>query len=149
MQYIVIGPISWWWIITLTKKKNRTVHPEAHLDQEQQSLKPPISPHRPWFFLCREKPWYITGDEGCGQVLSKLCVLFRRREQISILRGQNPSPVDPFNEHKFWCGQHTFVRHQIWSLWPSFIKILCLVQAIMTGVSRFTDWLTYGHRLIA
>ena len=48
------------------------------------------------FFHAMNKLWYITGDEGCDQVSSKLCVWFQRRKQIYILGG-NPhlNPLDP------------------------------------------------------
>ena len=52
-----------------TESKNRTTCPEAHLDQEQQVLKPPVAPLDPDLsFNAVNKLWYITDDEGCGQV---------------------------------------------------------------------------------
>ena len=43
-----------------------------------------------FFFNVVNKLWYITGDEGCGQVSSKLCV----SEKKANVLGSN-LPVDP------------------------------------------------------
>ena len=46
--------------------------------------------------------WYIMGDESCGEVSSKSCVQFQRREQILIVGGSTPSPpIDPLDERRF------------------------------------------------
>ena len=50
-----------------------------------------------FFFNAVNKPWYITGDKGCGQVSSKLCVWFQKIKQIHILGG-NPF-VEPLRPH--------------------------------------------------
>ena len=59
------------------KIKNRTAYPEAHLNQEQQSHKPPADPLRPWFFF-NLMPWTNFGTarvmKVVSQVSSKLCV---------------------------------------------------------------------------
>ena len=55
------------WSQLLKLLKHRTTCSDAHLDQ-----------HHGY------KLRYIMGDEGCGQVSLKLCVLFQRREQIPI-----------------------------------------------------------------
>ena len=40
-------------------------------------------------FNALNKHGYITGDESCGPVSSKLCVQFQRREKIPTLGGSN------------------------------------------------------------
>ena len=56
-----------------------------------------------FFFNAMNKPWYITGDEGCGQVSSKLCVWFQKREQIHIL-GATPTPLQKPLDPDFFNG---------------------------------------------
>ena len=53
---------------------------------------PPYIPIEPDFDNLMNNLWYITGDEGCGEVSSELCVCFLRRKQIPILGGNPRGP---------------------------------------------------------
>ena len=67
-------------------------------------------------------------------------------ENVIFGRGPNVILTHIWSTQKLCWGQYTLVRHFIWSLRQSFIKILCLDRAIMTVVRKFyrlTHWLTH------
>jgi len=68
------------------------------------------------------KLWYITGDEGCGQGSSKLCVLLWKRKQKYIM-GLNHQYI-PFdtNFYFFYFREQSLVHHERWRLESSFIR---------------------------
>ena len=105
--------------------------------------------HKVYYTLIHYGWWRL-----CSSFIEIVCGV-QKKNQIPILEGGGgvvkKTPVDPFNEHRFSCGEYTFVRHQIWSLWPSFTKIVCLLQVIMIEMFMdwFTDSLTCGHWSIA
>ena len=81
--------------ILVTIQKNRTACPEAHLDQEQQSLKPPADPHRPWFFFnAVNKLWYVKGDCGLWSSFLEIVCVVQTREHICTYFGGKTQPVD-------------------------------------------------------
>ena len=126
--------------------------------REILGLKPHAEPLRPWFFFLL---WTNFGTSWVMKAVVKFhqnCVCRFGEESKYLFWGgtTSPVPIDPFNERRFWCGRFILVHYGSWWLWPTFIKIVCLVQAMMSEViqtDRQTDWLIYslsdGQRSIA
>ena len=115
-----------------------------------------VDPLRARFFSCHEQNLVHHGWWRLwSSFIEIMCVVSEKRANTYFGQSTPLPPIDALIECRFWCGQCTFIRHPIRSLLPSFIKIMRLVQAIMTEVftDSLTDWLTdsltCGHCSIA